>query len=427
MGEWISYTIVAGVVLLALYIVYGWLLAAENQPRFNRAVILSCYAVAAVVPLIGRISWPETALAGTEVAIGDPMVTVAEGTDEAALWPLVVTGVYLAGVVAVFIGTLTAWWRLHRITRKACLTPCGRYTLAVIDDDDIAPFSWNRYIVMSSSDYAENGEVIIVHETAHLDKGHRFDLMVARLFEALIWYNPATWLMTRALRSVHEYEADRQVVNSVSNPRDYQMLLIKKAVGRSFPAFANSLNHSNLKKRITMMLKSQSGKSRRVRALALVPAAALALLSVNLPFAARALDSVSSVTIAVNSQDGDKVTQDSSTVQSPAAQKNEKVWDTPEQLPQYPGGDAALMQFIAENIQYPQSELNNPGRHTVLVTLVIQSDGSVGNVKVRRSAGEAFDAEAIRVVNLLERFTPGKINGVPVAVNYALPIRFQAK
>ncbi len=85
--------------------------------------------------------------------------------------------------------------------------------------------------------------------------------------------------MIEEMKNVHEYQADNAVINSGADMRKYQYLLIEKAVGKRFPSPANSLNHSNLKKRVTMMYKSKPSAMRRLAGIAVIPAAAAALLS----------------------------------------------------------------------------------------------------------------------------------------------------
>lgn len=517
MGTWISYTLTSGIILLCLYLAYNWAMADDNQPRFNRAILLGCYILAAILPLSDFSIKTETAAESGTAEIGSPMIagvlTANEGTSD-SLWPWILAGVYLAGALAVTAMTVIAILRLHRMVSKAEKIPYRRHTIAVVDDKSIAPFSWHRYIVMNRDDYNGYRDLILTHETAHLERYHRLDLMAARFFEIIMWYNPAAWLMTSSLRAVHEFEADRAVIGNIDNPGDYQMLLIKKAVGRSFPVLANSLNHSNLKKRITMMLNPVSRKSRRMRALALAPAAAIALLSVNIPFMARAIDSVAAIDLSVDSKDSEKsstsqitvvntpsedtakskatttVTVNGKTIDnvkyfvngkqiddinsiSPDSIKNvsvfkdrneihietyrpgeakpenqasgdtrdvqvikvssrkkddaQTVFSQVEEMPKFPGGDAALMQFLRDNINFPESEIENKGRHTVVVQFVIGEDGSVRDSKIIKGDAEAFNTEALRVVNSLPQYIPGKINGKPVSVYYTLPITFSTK
>ena len=139
-------------------------------------------------------------------------------------------------------------------------------------------------------------------------------MLLAEIITIFNWYNPAAWLLKEELKTVHEYQADMAVIDSGANIKEYQLLLIKKAVGARLPSFANSLNHSKLKKRITMMYSSESGKRSRLRALAIVPALALALTVFNTPIVASALSTVSSSQLSL-SDDDDKGSKNVDTTQ----------------------------------------------------------------------------------------------------------------
>ncbi len=99
-----------------------------------------------------------------------------------------------------------------------------------------------------------------------------------------------------------------------------------------------------------------------------------------------------------------------------------KVWDVVEQQPSFPGGYAALMSWLANNIRYPQ-EVCGQGR--VVVSFVVEPDGSISNVQVVRSVDPSFDKEAVRVTKAMPRWIPGKQNGKAVRVKYNLPVTFR--
>lgn len=105
--------------------------------------------------------------------------------------------------------------------------------------------------------------------------------------------------------------------------------------------------------------------------------------------------------------------------------QDDKVYNTTEQMPSYPGGDAALYKAIAQNIKYPTQAAENNVQGRVVVQFVVQKDGSIGQVKVVRSVDPDLDREAIRVVKKLGKFNPGRLNGQPVAVWYTMPISFK--
>ena len=105
--------------------------------------------------------------------------------------------------------------------------------------------------------------------------------------------------------------------------------------------------------------------------------------------------------------------------------KPEEVFKSVEQMPQFPGGDAALMKFLSSHINYPPMAAENNVQGKVIVQFVVDKTGKVGEVKVVRSVDKDLDHEAIRVCQALPKFTPGRQNGRPVSVWYTLPIQFK--
>lgn len=106
-------------------------------------------------------------------------------------------------------------------------------------------------------------------------------------------------------------------------------------------------------------------------------------------------------------------------------QAKEYVYQSVEQMPQFPGGEAELMKYIQSHLQYPTVEDNITG--CVVVQFVVMKDGSIGKVKVVRSLHPDFDKETIRVTKSLPSFIPGKQKGEPVNVWYTLPISFRLR
>ena len=105
--------------------------------------------------------------------------------------------------------------------------------------------------------------------------------------------------------------------------------------------------------------------------------------------------------------------------------KPEEVFTVVEQMPQFPGGDAALMKFLSSHINYPPMAAENNVQGKVILQFVVEKDGHVGEVNIARSVDKELDREAIRVVKSLPKFTPGRQNGHPVRVWYTLPVSFK--
>ena len=106
-------------------------------------------------------------------------------------------------------------------------------------------------------------------------------------------------------------------------------------------------------------------------------------------------------------------------------EKKEEVFRSVEQMPQFPGGDAALTKFLSSHINYPPMAAENNIQGKVIVQFVVGKDGKVGEVKVVRSVDKDLDREAVRVCKMLPKFTPGRQNGQPVSVWYTLPVQFK--
>lgn len=148
-------------------------------------------------------------------------------------------------------------------------------------------------------------------------------------------------------------------------------------------------------------------------------------------------DELKETTTAFGQKDNDKGTEDRNVtrtlkeevvVEKKVEEKKvekEEIFKSVEQMPQFPGGEAALMKYISSHIQYPTMAQENNVQGRVIVQFVVGKDGKVGEVKVARSVDKDLDREAVRVCKSLPKFTPGRQNGQPVAVWYTLPVTFK--
>jgi TonB family protein len=388
-----------------------------------------------VIGWIHSIDFGDGAVLDIEVGLPSVMAVVADGEVDAVYpvkwWCAGVMALYFTGLLFFLLRELFIWSRMHSvISRSSHVTMPDGNVLCIHSDESIAPFSWYRYIVMSQKDYDEGGTTVIMHESMHIKARHWLDLLLAEAVALLVWYNPAGWLMRNELQAVHEYEADNGVVTGGANVRDYQLLLIQKAVGSRFPSIANSLDHSNLSKRIKMMLRKKSSPEQRWRAIAAVPALALTAVVFFNPGVAEALESLSTAKVTnyvAIMQEEPAAAAVAEPEQSPLALPSQSgegddAYTAVETMPRYEGGEAALMKFIASNLKWIPGGKN--GR--LIMQFVVKKDGTVGDVKVLRSLSPEQDAEAERVVRML-KFTPGMMQGKPVDVWYTLPVSFRSK
>lgn len=109
------------------------------------------------------------------------------------------------------------------------------------------------------------------------------------------------------------------------------------------------------------------------------------------------------------------------------SQKNQKVYDVAEQMPEYPGGMPAMFEFLMKNMKYPKDAEKQKVEGRVMVMFVVETDGSISDVKVAKKTFPSLDAEAVRVVQSMPKWTPGRDKGKVVRVQYTLPVSFRLK
>ena len=432
-------------------IVYKLFLAQQCQHQLNRMVLGGIMAVS-IVALPALLSLPEKSHFAPVAEVGLPMaVGLATDGVVAASTPhidimSIVEMLIVAGAALMLLRLLVATGRIMALIQRGESIRYDDFTLVLIDRPEIAPFSFFKKVVVSRADYERHGEMIATHELAHICSRHWFDLLSAEILLCVQWYNPAAWLMLAQLREVHEYEADEKVVTSGFDKKKYQYLLLEKAAGVCFQSCANSLNHSKLKNRIAMMYKSKSSPGRRMRALVIVPAVAAAFAVTQIPAVASALRSMTAtetpapveaaspaVSIAetpiVSSQETKASTPVVAKPDSKVSKKSEKKQTVAacEKMPQFPGGDVALMNYVRDNLKYPEEAMKSGVQGHVVVKFVVSADGSVASPEVIRSVSPELDAEAVRVVESLPRWTPGTVDGKPVDAWFTIPVFFRLK
>lgn len=296
----IIYLLQSGACLAGFYFVYKLFLSRETLHRFNRILLLSVIVVSAVLPLCRITVERELPVAATDTAIEVTEITTAEVAEEKGFdYESLICIVFLLGAAATAARLVFSIASVRRIIASGTTTTTDDGISLTIMDGDTKPFSWMRHIVLSAKDAEENGRIIIAHETAHIRLHHSWDILAVDIIGCVQWFNPALWLLRRELQSLHEYEADDAVLASGVNIKEYQMLLIKKAVGGRLLTIANCLNHSKLKNRITMMLQKPSSRWSAGKALLMLP-----LVGLSLGAFAR--------TVYVLPQEQDKVMQNSS-------------------------------------------------------------------------------------------------------------------
>ena len=382
--------------------------------RLNRILLLAGTVVCFLLPLL-RLRSVEVPLlmVGSLTEVGADSALTA-GPSAASPVPYLEL-LYILGFLAVLGWTAAAMVRMYRTIRKGAATRLDDGTKLVLTEADVPSFSWGRTIVMSRKD-AETNPVIRLHEEAHIHKAHTLDILLFTAVTLVHWFNPLVWITLSELKLLHEYEADDAVLNHGIDATQYQLLLVRKAVGDKRFTLANGFQHAKLKNRIDMMLQAPSSGWKRLSWLAILPFLAGTMFLCN-PVRAKVVSADLSETVLSET--------------APAALPDTTKglpYSQVEVKPTFQGGNAGeFAKWVNENLKYPQTAKDAEVQGRVVAQFVVGTDGKVGDVKVLRGVHPDLDAEVVRVISSSPDWTPGYVKGEPVKVTYTFPVVFKAK
>ena len=275
MVEFLLYQGKTAVILAVFYMFYRLLLSRDTFHRFNRIVLLGTAALSFILPLCVITIHKVVTLPSVPSAASDAFMPAAELTEP--VWPVVLCAVFAVGALSVLAMSAISAIKVAGIIRRGERRTLEGGEVLVITDADTVPFSWMKYIVLSREDYDNASPQILIHEKAHIALRHSWDIIFVDVITAFQWFNPTMWMLKADLRAIHEFEADDAVLRSGANIKEYQYLLIRKAVSKSGYSVANSFNHSTLKQRITMMLNKKSSRMSAWKALYIIPLVGISL------------------------------------------------------------------------------------------------------------------------------------------------------
>ncbi|TLX72631.1 TonB family protein [Labilibacter sediminis] len=403
----VSYLIESSLILGVLTLFYKVVLHLEPFFKFNRFYLLVSLLLATVIPLI-HISLEQSVSAdNTGFSVLLDSVNVYAGEVHQVVVPIIMDNslfrwLYLLGTIVLFTRLVTGIIRLGGLSRKAVWQSHSGFKIADLPGR-FNPFSFFHIIFINRSLYSNNDlNKILVHEKAHIRFKHSVDVLIIELLLIVQWFNPFAWLIRHLLKELHEFQADRKVLSDGTSVGEYKELLLFQATGaRLLPV--NNFNQSITKKRFKMMTNN---KLKNNSVFKIITALAL-IVGVGLFF-------------ACDNEDPNEITDQN----LKGAEIEEAAYKVVEVMPQYPGGEKELRKFIAQNVKYPveAQKLGVQGR--VYVKFVVNDLGKVTNVKVVRGVHETLDAEAIRVISSMPKWTPGMHKGEYVDVEYTIPINF---
>lgn len=479
--------------------------------------LLTAMLFSLVLPLLGlwvgteapqMISLKQNLLGGT--MLGEIVVTpggqtalpeaeiVANATvrPQISVWQVLAV-IYLIGVGVAALLLLIKLGKLAALVIRSPKEKREGYT-AVFTGREQGSFSFFRYAFFPNENVAPD---IIRHEASHIGHRHSWDILFVEMMMVLQWFNPFIYLYKKELQSLHEYQADRDVVATGVDKRNYMMLILQQCTAVDFSGIGNNFSLILTKKRIKMITKNEKAKGLWWRLLATLPVLAILLIA-NTKVTAQEKKTVDKpITVemgqfeifddegaplqlkdtVIYAEDGSHVKFETSdgfqpetgepckkltvtsynadgtpcnnffiteterrgdtstysietfsisgslfeTLLDVATSKEDTVYQIAEEMPEFPGGVEALMDYVGRNVKYPEEAKDKEIQGRVFVSFVIEKDGSVNEVKVLRGIGGGCDEEAVRVIKAMPKWTPGKQKGKPVRVNYQIPINFK--
>lgn len=316
-------------------------------------------------------------------------------------------------------------------------------------------FSFFRWLFVNKEQKLDTQfDVVYFHENAHFKRLHSLDNLFFELIGFIFWWHPIWYFFRREIKNLHEYEADSIAVKT-TDKIDYQKFLLEMTWQGNLLFITNPFNVSLLKKRIIMMNRNKKQAKWN----------GLLKFAIVLPFIVGAIfiqacDNKSNIgtlevkgpLVLASDEDGFfavgpiygkdgtelisenvKIKLDDAfietivkavTSQQVQVQNTNEAFTVVEKMPEFPGGNDKMMEFISSNIKYPEAAQEQGIQGRVFVQFVIEADGSVSEAKILRGIGGGCDEEAVRVVMLMPKWIPGEQKGEAVRVMFNIPINF---
>lgn len=402
------YMVKVSIYVVVFYLIYSLLLKKDTSHGRNRAFIIISLVSSIILPSFSiGISEPlDIQLFGklfSEVLVTTDQVNSLSNPIHGPagyVYPVYVTGVilFLFKLIVDFSSLLFLIIRQKK----------GGSRIIRYQNFNTAGFTAMGFIFINTRLSPEEAGNVIRHERNHLRQNHYIDIIFIEFMTAFQWFNPFIHLFNRELRAIHEFQADQGCLSSGIPVSNYQSLLLSQIFKSGSLKLTNSFsNPSLLRKRMLMMTRERTPGMANFKLLSVIPVAGFVLLSLS-PNPLPSPPPPPPVLVSENLEGSMPLV-------------------VAEKMPSFPGGDKALLNYITENIRYPQEAVRKNIQGRVIVRFCITVTGGISQVSVLKNIDPDLDAEAVRVVQSLPAFVPGRQGGKPVPVWYMVPITFAFK
>lgn len=410
----ISYAVKASLAMILLYGLYALCFRNDTFNKAKRFYLLFIVLFSLVYPFCKMNISTAGNMAIYEVIL--PQIEVTDNFQDSnnQVFALGLTDLLLliliSGIIVLFARLFIQLLGIIKLRFANYSQTSLNYTVISLDKT-ITPFSFFNWIFIPTNGLKqEDVDVMMAHEEEHVNHFHSFDILLSELFCILFWWNPIAWLLKREIKINLEYLADKGVLEKGIEAKKYQYLLLQVIKPSANIQIVNNFNVSQLKKRITMINKQRTSRILSFKYLLAFPIIALMLIG-------NAQNTFS--------QQKEKVEIASLTENPTTSEDQLPPFVMVEQMPQFPGGESAMMQYIGTNLKYPESAAKENIEGRVILRFVVTKTGDITDVSVLRGLDSRCDEEAMRVVRAMPKWTPGKQGGKDVDVYYTLPILYK--
>ncbi|MFI5159169.1 MAG: energy transducer TonB [Sphingobacteriales bacterium] len=438
---WWQYLLLVNLYLVLFYGFYTLLLRSETFFHLNRAYLVISSLLSFFIPLI-HYDWVSKLIITKQVQ--QTLSVYAQPIIIYRYKPIVEEHHITIGNVIVFVYAAGAIFLAVRLIGQ--LISLKRI---ISSPESSSAFSFFKSVRLGAN--LDNKDIIEAHEQVHVSQWHSADVMLIEAIAIINWFNPIVYFYKLGIKHIHEFIADRQALKNGTTKAEYALILLSQTLKTP----ANQLvtpffNHSLLKKRIIMLQKNRSrymalvkyGLSAPLFMLMLILSSAAVVKSHTVSvlntkaeevFQAPAASLNPASIISKSSKDedistgkADKERGNSLASRSKTADKldTDPIFVSVEQEPQFKGGMLAFYQFLALNLDYPEMMIRYNVQGKVVITLTVEKDGSLSDIKAIKDVGYGSAEEAIKVLKTSPKWQPGYQNGRPVRVRYTLPINF---
>lgn len=457
--SWWHYLLLVNFYLVLFFVFYALLLSKETFFHLNRVYLVAASLLSFLIPLI-QSSWIKGLFITQQVqsTIYSQKVVLSRFKPVEHFLTLgnVLTIIYVTVSLVLFTRLL---WQLI-ILKKAIEKP-----------QPSAAYSFFKKISLGNN--LPNQGIIAEHEQVHASQWHSVDVMIIEVVMIINWFNPVVYLYRFSIKYIHEFIADRQVLQAGTDKADYALLLLSQTFDTPASGLvSNFYSSSLLRQRILMLQKDKSKRialakyglsaplfmlmlvfssatvnnskavkviDSKAKKIAMLPADSPHLLKdINSNIANKTVDNLpyAEFTSAEPIVVEDIVLQRDESPDLFAIRKNvddintnstngQVIFKPIEVQPQFPGGIEKFYEIVKNNIRYPDQMRESSIEGKAFVEFVVEKDGSVTNFKTIRDPGYGSEEEAQRVMALLPKWTPGIQNGRPVSVKFVMPITFK--